>query len=99
MEPALRLLILANHLGDLARVPGVHVQPGREEIAYGALTQGAEQGRFPGMAAADAADVNLRQVLPLPQDHLLMWQSLALLACFAGGGLLPRLSGSGREDG
>ena len=70
------------------------MQAGGEEVADGALAQGAEQGGLAGVAAADAADANLGDVFPLPQGHRLAGQRLALLLRRAVRAGLPRLSWS-----
>jgi hypothetical protein len=90
VQQALRLLDLADHLEDLAGVPGVHVQAGGEEVADGALAQGAEQSRFPGVTAADATDMDL--------GHLLHGY-LSLVALFRdrGGGVTGTWSADARD--
>ena len=66
VQQALGLLSLAHHACHLAWVAGVRVQPGGEEIAGERRAEGAEQGGFAGLAAADTPAVDLGQVLPLP---------------------------------
>ena len=47
VQQALRLLGLADHLGDLAGVAGVDVQAGGEEVADGALARARSRAVLP----------------------------------------------------
>src|SRR5262249_39273341 len=83
VQQALRFLGLADQLGDLAGVAGSRVQAGGEEIADRPLPEDAEQGRFPGVATANAANVNLRHVFSCRQVYFRTWPHLALRAAGA----------------
>ena len=91
-----RLLGLANHARHLAGVAGIDVQAGGEKVADEVLGQAAEQHGLARLAAADAADTNLRDLVAAVPGGRLPLLCLAaergrpsgsLLAPGAGGGL------------